>query len=148
MQKTKNGESQKRENLIPISSHPEMFCKKGVLKDFAKLTTPKPATFLKKKTQAQVFSCEFYKIFRNIFFIQNISGGPPACVDTLENSFYKEPKIFIKLLASFIYFFVSKILCILPCFSSNKKKQQIKATYPFGNNIFKCQHTEIQLKNA
>ena len=98
MQKTKNGESQKRENLIPRSSHPEMFCKKGVLKDFAKFTTPKSATFLKKKTLAQVFSCEFYKIFKNIFFIQNISGGPPASVDTLENSFYKEPKIFIKLI--------------------------------------------------
>ena len=76
------------------SSHPEVFCKKDVLRSFAKLTgkhlcqslffnkvagldaskgfmkaeAPRPATLLKKKTQAQVFSCEFCEISKNTIF--------------------------------------------------------------------------------
>ena len=59
-----------------------MFCKKGVLKNFAKFTgkhlcqsfffnkvvSLRPVTLLKKVTLAQVFSCEFCEIFKNIFF--------------------------------------------------------------------------------
>ena len=30
---------------------------------------------IEKETLAQVFSCEFYKIFKNIFFLQNNSSG-------------------------------------------------------------------------
>ena len=44
---------------------------KVVFKNFAKLTEKRlclrPASLL-KKTQAQVFSCEFCEIFQNIFF--------------------------------------------------------------------------------
>ena len=60
------------------SSCPEMFCKKGVLKHFAKFTGKhlcqnlflivaalRHATFLKKETLAQVFSCEFCEILKN-----------------------------------------------------------------------------------
>ena len=63
------------------SSRPEVFCKKGVLKNFAKFTGKhlcqssffnKVAglrrNFIKKETLAQVFSCEFCEIFRNTFF--------------------------------------------------------------------------------
>ena len=55
------------------SSHPGVFCKKGVVKNLAKFTG-KPlchGLFLKrfiKKRLAQVFSCEFYEFFKNIFF--------------------------------------------------------------------------------
>ena len=50
-----------------------MFCKKGVLKNFARLTGKhpcqnlfcRPCNFIKKETLAQVFSREFYKIFKN-----------------------------------------------------------------------------------
>ena len=35
----------------------------------------KVAGFIKKETLAQVFPCEFYGIFKNTFFSQNISGG-------------------------------------------------------------------------
>ena len=63
------------------SSHPEVFCKKGVLKNFTKfkgnhvcqrlffrVSDLRPATFLKKETLAQMFSCEFYEISKNTFF--------------------------------------------------------------------------------
>ena len=56
------------------NSRPEAFCKKGVLRNFAKLTGKHPCqrlflnkvaglacTFIKKETLAQVLSCEFSK---------------------------------------------------------------------------------------
>ena len=58
-----------------------MFCKKGVLKKFAKYTgkrlyqslfSDKVAYFLKKETLAQAFSCEFCEIFKNCFFIEHL----------------------------------------------------------------------------
>ena len=60
------------------SSRPEVFCKKDVLKNFSKFTGKHlfQSLFLieffnklfKKKTQTQVFSCEFCEIFKNTFF--------------------------------------------------------------------------------
>ena len=64
------------------SSRPEVFRKKGVLRNFAKFTGKhlrqslffnkvaglRPATSLKKETLAQVFSCEFCEISKNTFF--------------------------------------------------------------------------------
>ena len=66
---------------IVRSSHPEVFCKKSVLRIFPKFTGKhlcqslffnkaaglRPATLLKKETLAQVFSCEFCKIPKNNF---------------------------------------------------------------------------------
>ena len=61
------------------SSCPEAFCKKGVLRNFAKFTgkhlchsffcrkVAKVATLFKKETMAQVFSCEFCEISKNTF---------------------------------------------------------------------------------
>ena len=62
------------------SSRLEAFCKKGVLRIFTKLTgkhlsqslflikfQPKPATLLKKEILAQLFSCEFCEISKNLF---------------------------------------------------------------------------------
>ena len=51
-------------------SRPEVFCKKGVLKSFAKFTENTCARvsfiikFIKKEALAQVFSFEFCEIFR------------------------------------------------------------------------------------
>ena len=44
--------------------------KKSVVKNFAKFTGKHlhQSHFIKKETLAQVFSCEFYKIFKNTFF--------------------------------------------------------------------------------
>ena len=66
------------------SSRPEMFCKKGVLKNFAIFTGKQlcqrlffnkvagaTCNFIKKETLAQVFSCEFCEIFKNTFFIEH-----------------------------------------------------------------------------
>ena len=55
------------------SSRPEVFCKKVVLRNFAKFTgkqlcqRPQAYIFIKKETLAQVFSCEFCKISKNTF---------------------------------------------------------------------------------
>ena len=61
------------------SSRPEVFCKKGVLKNFS-IFTGKHHLFqsllfnkvagLRQETLAQVFSCEFYNISTNTFFIR------------------------------------------------------------------------------
>ena len=63
------------------SSHPEVFCKKGILKKFRKihrkipvpefLFRPQVCIFIKKETLAQVFSYEFCKIFKNTFFTEH-----------------------------------------------------------------------------
>ena len=51
------------------SSHPEVFCRKGVLRNFAKFTGKHlcQGLFFKKETLAQVFSSEFCKISKNTF---------------------------------------------------------------------------------
>ena len=49
------------------SSRQEAFCKKGVLRNFAKFTVA-GCNFIHKETLAQVFSCEFCKISKNNFF--------------------------------------------------------------------------------
>ena len=62
---------------INRSSRPEVFCKKGVLRNFTKFTGKhlrqsqslffNKVDFIKKETLAEVFSCEFYEIFKNTF---------------------------------------------------------------------------------
>ena len=61
---------------------PEVFYKKGVLKNLAKFTGKKLCqslfliklqdNFIKKETLAQGFSCEFYEIFKNTFFTEHL----------------------------------------------------------------------------
>ena len=51
---------------------PEMFCKKGVFRNFAKFTGKHLCQshfclHIKKETLAQVLSCEFYEISKNTF---------------------------------------------------------------------------------
>ena len=52
------------------SSRPEVFCKRGVLRNIAKFTGKHlcQSLFIKKETLAQVFSCEFFDISKNTFF--------------------------------------------------------------------------------
>ena len=75
------------------SSRQEVFCKNGVLRNFAKFTGKhlrqsrflnrvagaKVAVaawnFIKKEPLALVFSSEFWEISKNTFFLQNTSGG-------------------------------------------------------------------------
>ena len=58
------------------SSRPEVFCKKGVLRNFAKFTGKHlcQSLFFKKETLVQIFSCKFCEISKNIFFYRT----PPA----------------------------------------------------------------------
>ena len=65
-------------------SRPEVFCKKGVLGNFAKFIgkhlcqnlffnkvaglRPEACNFIKKETLAQMFSCELCKIYKDTFF--------------------------------------------------------------------------------
>ena len=52
------------------SSHPGVFCRKGVLRNFAKFTGKhlcQSLFFNKKETLVQVFSCEFCEISKNTF---------------------------------------------------------------------------------
>ena len=58
------------------SSRPEMFCKKGVLKNFAKFKGKQyfnkvaGVSFMENETQAQAFSREFCEIFRSSFYAE------------------------------------------------------------------------------
>ena len=69
------------------NSHPDVFVKIGVFKNFVKLTgkpcagessliklVTRPATFLKKNTLAQVFSVNFAKFLRTYLIIGNSVG--------------------------------------------------------------------------
>ena len=54
---------------------PEVFYKKGVLKNFAKFTGKHQCQslfFNKKETLAQVFSCEYCEIFKNTFYAEHL----------------------------------------------------------------------------
>ena len=67
------------------SSHPEVFCKTGVLRNYAIFTRKHLCLslffkkvvdwnlqFYKKETLAQVFSYEFCEIFKNTFFTEHL----------------------------------------------------------------------------
>ena len=80
--KTKETNKETKQKTLSFirSSRPEVFCKKGVLRNLTKLTRKhlfqslffhkvadlRPETLL-KKTLAQVFSCEFSKVSMNAF---------------------------------------------------------------------------------
>ena len=70
-------------NRIRRSSRPDVFCRKDILRNFAKFTTlfarvsffnrvaGAACTFFKKGTLAQLFFCEFCKISKNTFFTEH-----------------------------------------------------------------------------
>ena len=86
------------------SSRPGVFCKKGALWNSAKFTEKQMCHNLffnkvaglrpEKETLAQVFSCEFYKISKNIFFHRTPLVAASACL--IVNTF---PNVFMTLLA-------------------------------------------------
>ena len=67
-------ENCKANHILDRSSRLEVFCRKGVLKKFAKFTGKHQhqslwflAGFIKKDTPTKAFSCEFCEISKNIF---------------------------------------------------------------------------------
>ena len=70
-------------SLIHQKQLPEVFYKKGVLRNFAKFTgkhlcqslcfnRPQACNFIKKETLAEVFSCEFCEISKKTFFTEHL----------------------------------------------------------------------------
>ena len=73
------------------SSHPRYSIRKGVLKNFAKLTGKHLCQSLffnkvKKETLSQVFSCEFCEISKNTFFTEHLWAT--ASKATKQKSYY------------------------------------------------------------
>ena len=68
------------------SSRSEVFCKKGVLRNFTKFTGKhrrqslffnkvaglRPVTLLKKRLQRRCFPVNFYEIFKNTYFVEHL----------------------------------------------------------------------------
>ena len=54
------------------TSHQRCSVGKGVLRIFAKFIGKQACNFIKKETQAQIFSCEFFEISKNTFFIEHL----------------------------------------------------------------------------
>ena len=53
-------------------SRPEVFCKNGVLRNFCRSHMSEACNFIKKETLAQVFSCKFFEISKNISFTEHL----------------------------------------------------------------------------
>ena len=78
----RNVENMTSEEIVFLQKQPpEVFCKKGIFRKFAKFTgkhlcqthflnkvAGQDCNFIKKEAQAQVFSCEFSEISKNTFF--------------------------------------------------------------------------------
>ena len=67
--------------MISRSNHQRCSIKKGVLRNFVKfsgkhlcqsLFMPQACNFIKKESLAQVFSCEFFEIFKSTFFTEHL----------------------------------------------------------------------------
>ena len=72
----------KRLIAICRSSRPEVFCKKGILRNFTKFTGKhlrQTLFFIKKVSLAQVFSCDFCEISKNTFFCKT----PPVAASAI-----------------------------------------------------------------
>ena len=61
-----------KEEIIYRSSRPEVFCKKGVLRNFVKFAGKHLCQSLSFNKVALVFSREFYNISKNFFFIEHL----------------------------------------------------------------------------
>ena len=77
----------------PQKQPPQVFCKKGVLTNFAKFLgkhQAPPATLLKKEALAQVFSCEFCEISKNTFFSEHLQTTASV---SISNFLFKNSKV-------------------------------------------------------
>ena len=101
------------------SSHLQVFLKIGILKSFANFTRKHWSLFLKnlqserlatslKKTPTQVFSCEIYKIFKNIFPCRTpliTASAPPVAASVFFLKCYLQ--LFCNLVMTYWIFFSS-----------------------------------------
>ena len=85
-------------NLLYHQKQPlDVFCKKGVLKNFVQFTGKHlyqslffnevacvASNFIKKETRSQVFSCEFCEIFQKTYFEEHLQTATSVTFNTLE----------------------------------------------------------------
>ena len=90
------------------SSDPEVFCKKGVFKNFAKFigkhlpqSLLMTCKLIKKATLAQVFSCEFCKILTEHFLTEHLRATV--------SYFYEDIKAFFQALRAIIHLVCTNI---------------------------------------
>ena len=67
-----------------MASFPAATSEKGVLRNFVS------CNFIKKETLAQVFSCEFFEIYKNTFFTEHLR--PTASANRIKG--FRETSIF------------------------------------------------------
>ena len=93
-------------NIMCKISHPQVFCKK--VQNFAKFTEnylcrvcfliklqASGLHFIKKETLAQVFSREFWEIFKNIFFSVHLQATASVCLNTFKKIYFSQLQILI-----------------------------------------------------
>ena len=84
-------------DFIQQKQAPDVFCKKGILRNFTKFTEKhlcqsllfNKVDFIKKETLAQVFSCKFCEISKNTFLYRT----PLAAASEVTEFFWTDNKI-------------------------------------------------------
>ena len=77
---------------------PDVFCKKGVLRNFARFTgkqtcRPEACNFMKKETLSQVFSCKFFEFSIHLFYRTPLGDCfQKLCKRLMEEAIRKEAK--------------------------------------------------------
>ena len=127
-------------SLACRSSHRRCAVKKCVLGNFTEFTG-KHLFFIKKETQAQVFSCEFRKISKHTFFTEHLPATAPQHDNFLqkpifiESSFCKR-NVYVQL--RFPFTKITVILCIkILCYLKLRdvlESEIIKVFYTFSRN--------------
>ena len=98
------------------SSRPEVFCKKGVLRNFAKFTGKHlsrklffkkvaglACNCIKKESLTQMFSCEFCEISKNTFFYRTPLVAASIGETTKNNISVTDPKTVIIVFIAWMY---------------------------------------------
>ena len=81
-------------NMTVRSSLPEVFCKKGALRNFLKFTGKHlcQSLFFKKEALAQVSPCEFCEISKNIFSYRTLPMTASGQLSNLNSEIIPESK--------------------------------------------------------
>ena len=64
--------SNQKENDKDRSCYLEVFCENGVVRNFAKFTGKSESLFFIEKGGVQVFSCEFFEVSKDNFFLEHL----------------------------------------------------------------------------
>ena len=125
------------------SSRPDLFCKKGILKNFAKFTGKhlclRPATLLKKRLWRRCFPVNFVKYQRTPFLIEHLWWLLLVCAQLLNDYNVSKNKFLLNKLyvkkdfagnVQYPFFFLEK--------STGLVEQQIKFEWPYIPCLLPC----------